>query len=144
MLTIEEMVYIIKNSDSKGIIVHPIILQKSKLSKEQVEGAIGINVMVLDDLAKKAESITDLNYNEVSDENLISTFIYFSTTGPPKAAMLCIRIFCKLHSVVHICPIMIKKFSLFCYVLLLLSLFVLSIHYTAVYIVILRNSSQKK
>lgn len=90
MLTVEEIAYILKNSESKAMVIHPLILQKAKISKEQIEGALGINVLVMDEsLHIAVDSITAMNFEEVNDENLISTYIYTSgTTGKPKAAML--------------------------------------------------------
>lgn len=90
MLTIEEIGYIIKNSESIAMIVHPYILEKAKISPEFIKGALGINVIVLgDNLESQFSSVSDISYDESSDENEISTFIYTSgTTGKPKAAML--------------------------------------------------------
>lgn len=90
MLTLDEMSYIIKNSESKAIIVHPLILQKAKITKETIQGALGIDVYVLDDdFIDNINTITNPSFEEVNDESLISTFIYTSgTTGKPKAAML--------------------------------------------------------
>jgi long-chain acyl-CoA synthetase len=107
LLTPDEISYIIKNSEAKIMIIHPIILSKLKHSNEFVKQAIGtllktylaktilkqlfkINVIMLDeDFIKNVDSIKEFDFEEATDENLISTFLYTSgTTGKPKAAML--------------------------------------------------------
>jgi len=90
MLTMEEISYIVKDSEADLMIIQPVILQKTKLSKEAIENALGIKVIVLDDELKKciSEVSTD-GFEDFSDENAISTFLYTSgTTGKQKAAML--------------------------------------------------------
>ncbi len=90
MLTMEEITYIVKNSEAKFMIIHPVILHKAKLKKEIVEKALGITVIVLDEAFDEALSEISMDGMEsCSDKNAISTFLYTSgTTGKQKAAML--------------------------------------------------------
>lgn len=90
LLTLEEIAYLIKDSESKVMIVHPLLLMKAKLSKESIQNALDIQVIVLDDQLKESISnIQDNGFEDFDDENAISTFLYTSgTTGKQKAAML--------------------------------------------------------
>lgn len=107
LLTLDEMIYVVKNSEAKTMIVHPTILEKLKQSKNTkkeliasvvengftrkiVSKIIGIDIILIDDKFKsKIDQITEFKFQEVEDENLVSTFLYTSgTTGRPKAAML--------------------------------------------------------
>ena len=90
MLTMEEIIYIVKDSEAKYMIIHPVILQKAKLTKDAVEKALGVSVFVLDEEFKQCiEEVSTEETNDYSDENSISTFLYTSgTTGKQKAAML--------------------------------------------------------
>jgi len=47
LLTMEEIVYAVKDSEAKFMIMHPLILQKAKLTKEAVEKALGVTFHVL-------------------------------------------------------------------------------------------------
>lgn len=90
LLTMEEIIYIVKDSEAKFMIMHPLILQKAKLSREAVEKALGITLIVLDE--KFNQGISDVStdgFEDSTNENSISTFLYTSgTTGKQKAAML--------------------------------------------------------
>ena len=90
MLTMEEIVYIVKDSEAKFMIMHPVILQKAKLTKEAIENALGVTIIILDE--EFNQHITEVpteNFEDFTDENAISTFLYTSgTTGKQKAAML--------------------------------------------------------
>jgi long-chain acyl-CoA synthetase len=90
MLTMEEIIYIVKDSEAKFMIIHPVIMQKAKLDKETVERALGITLIVLgEDFNQSALEATAEELDDFSDENAISTFLYTSgTTGKQKAAML--------------------------------------------------------
>lgn len=107
LLTIEEMKYVIKNSEAKTMIVHPTILLKLKQSKNFKKQAIatlfensiirkiakkiiGLDIILLDQkFNKKIDSISKISFEEASDDSQVSTFLYTSgTTGKPKAAML--------------------------------------------------------
>ncbi|MBR0599646.1 long-chain-fatty-acid--CoA ligase [Sinanaerobacter chloroacetimidivorans] len=90
MLTMEEIIYIVKDSEAKFMIIHPVIMQKAKLDKETVERALGITLIVLgEDFNQSALEATAEELDDFSDENVISTFLYTSgTTGKQKAAML--------------------------------------------------------
>jgi len=90
MLTMEEIVYIVKDSEAKYMIMHPIILQKAKLSKDAIEKALGVTLIVLDEEFKQNISGIQMEeLDEITDESAISTFLYTSgTTGKQKAAML--------------------------------------------------------
>lgn len=48
MLTMEEIIYTVKNSEAKFMIIHPLIMQKAKLTRESAEKALGITLIVLD------------------------------------------------------------------------------------------------
>ena len=90
MLTMEEIIYIVKDSEAKFMIMHPVIMQKAKLTKEAIEKALGITLIVLDEVFVQsvAETSTE-GFEDFSDETAISTFLYTSgTTGKQKAAML--------------------------------------------------------
>lgn len=90
LLTMEEIAYLIKDSEAKFMIIHPLILQKAKITKDTIQNALGINVIVLDDEFKNSISGAETDeFEDFSDENAISTFLYTSgTTGKQKAAML--------------------------------------------------------
>lgn len=90
MLTMEEIVYIVKDSEAKFMIMHPVILQKAKLTKAEIEKALGIILIVLDEeLNQQISEVSTKGFEDFSDENAISTFLYTSgTTGKQKAAML--------------------------------------------------------
>lgn len=90
LLTMEEIAYIVKDSEAKYMIIQPVILQKAKLTKEAVEKALRVTLIVLDEeLQKAVAEMPAEEINEVIDENAISTFLYTSgTTGKQKAAML--------------------------------------------------------
>ncbi|WP_037372257.1 long-chain-fatty-acid--CoA ligase [Anaerovorax odorimutans] len=90
MLTMEEIIYIVKDSEAKFMIVNSMILQKSNFTKEHIEKTLGITLIVLnEEFYKKVSEISIDNFEDFTDENTISTFLYTSgTTGKPKAAML--------------------------------------------------------
>ncbi len=90
MLTMEEIAYIVKNSEAKYMIIQPVIMEKGNLSKEAIEGALGIKVIVLDEVLKsKVEAAEESEENPEASMDSISTFLYTSgTTGRQKAAML--------------------------------------------------------
>ena len=90
MLTMEEIAYIVKNSDAKYMIIHPFIIQKANLTKEAIEAALGVTVIVLDEEFKKEVNVASTDEKSVDiNEESISTFLYTSgTTGKQKAAML--------------------------------------------------------
>ncbi|HVI42212.1 MAG TPA: AMP-binding protein, partial [Anaerovoracaceae bacterium] len=90
MLTMEEIIYIVKDSEAKFMIVHPLIMQKAKLTKEAVEKALGITLIILDEeFNQHISEVSTEGFEDFSDEDAISTFLYTSgTTGKQKAAML--------------------------------------------------------
>lgn len=90
LLTMEEIAYLIKDSGAKFMIIHPLILQKAKLTKESIHNALGINVIVLDEeFQNNISEVSTKEFIDFTDENSISTFLYTSgTTGKQKAAML--------------------------------------------------------
>lgn len=90
MLTMEEIVYIVKDSEAKFMIMHPMILQKAKLPKEAIEKALGVTLIVLDEeFNQHITEVSTEGFEEFITENAISTFLYTSgTTGKQKAAML--------------------------------------------------------
>lgn len=90
LLTMEEIAYIVRDSEAKLMIIHPLILQKSKLTKEAVEKALGVSLLVLgEELNAELSKISTENFQDSTDENSVSTFLYTSgTTGKQKAAML--------------------------------------------------------
>ncbi|MHB8066146.1 MAG: long-chain-fatty-acid--CoA ligase [Ruminiclostridium sp.] len=90
LLTMEEIAYMAKDSEAKFMIIHPVMLQKAKLTKESIQNALGLKVIVLDEeLHKGILEVSTEEFEDFSDENAISTFLYTSgTTGKPKAAML--------------------------------------------------------
>jgi long-chain acyl-CoA synthetase len=90
MLTMEEIVYVVKDSEAKFMIMHPLILQKSKLTREAIEKALGITLIVLDEEFNQLISeISTEGFEDFTNEDSVSTFLYTSgTTGKQKAAML--------------------------------------------------------
>ncbi len=90
LLTMEEIAYLIKDSEAKTMIIHPLILQKAKITKETIQNALNIDVIVLDEQFKQNISeLTAVKFEDNTDENSVSTFLYTSgTTGKQKAAML--------------------------------------------------------
>lgn len=90
LLTMEEIAYLIKDSEAKIMIIHPLILQKAKLTKEAIQNALNIDVIVLDEqLKQEVCELSNKKFVDATDENAISTFLYTSgTTGRQKAAML--------------------------------------------------------
>lgn len=90
LLTMEEIIYIVKDSEAKFMVIHPAIMQKSNLTKEAIENALGIKVIVLnEDFEKELLAISTEGFEDFTQEDAISTFLYTSgTTGKQKAAML--------------------------------------------------------
>lgn len=90
MLTMEEIAYIVQNSEAKYMIIQPKIMEKGHLTKEAIEAALGIKVLVLDDdFNEKIDKTKPLENAPEIDMDEISTFLYTSgTTGKQKAAML--------------------------------------------------------
>lgn len=90
LLTMEEIAYLIKDSEAKYMIIHPIILQKAKITKETIQNALNIEVIVLDEqLRQSVSELSEIEFEDFSDQQGISTFLYTSgTTGKQKAAML--------------------------------------------------------
>jgi long-chain acyl-CoA synthetase len=90
LLTMEEIMYIVKDSEAKFMIIHPLILQKAKLPREAVEKALGVTLIVLDEeFGKQVSEISTEGFEDFADPDAISTFLYTSgTTGKQKAAML--------------------------------------------------------
>lgn len=90
LLTMEEIAYIVRDSEAKLMIIHPVILQKSKLTKEAVEKALDIPLLVLgEELNAELSKISAEDFRDFTEENAVSTFLYTSgTTGKQKAAML--------------------------------------------------------
>lgn len=90
LLTMEEIAYIVKDSEAKFMIMHPLILQKSKLTREAIEKALGITLIVLDEeFNAQLSAVPTEGFEDLIEENSISTFLYTSgTTGKQKAAML--------------------------------------------------------
>ena len=86
----EEIMYIVKDSEAKFMIIHPLILQKAKLPREAVEKALGVTLIVLDEeFSKQISEISTEGFEDFTDQDSISTFLYTSgTTGKQKAAML--------------------------------------------------------
>ena len=90
LLTMEEIMYIVRDSEAKYMIIHPLILQKAKLPKEAVEKALGITLIVLgEEFDRQLSEISTEGFEDFTNENSVSTFLYTSgTTGKQKAAML--------------------------------------------------------
>lgn len=90
LLTMEEIAYMAKDSEAKFMLIHPLILQKAKITRESLQKALGIKVIILDEeLQNSISEFPTEGFKDFSDENSISTFLYTSgTTGKQKAAML--------------------------------------------------------
>lgn len=89
-LTVEEITYLINDSEASFMIMHPAILQTIKHSKESLEDLWNIKIIVLDEeFHRTIAEISDQAVEDFTDENAVSTFLYTSgTTGKPKAVML--------------------------------------------------------
>jgi long-chain acyl-CoA synthetase len=89
-LTLNEIAYFIKDSEANFMIIHPAVIQKYNHSKESLQELLGIKVIVLDEeFQRNISEFSPKVFDEPSDENAISTFLYTSgTTGKQKAAML--------------------------------------------------------
>lgn len=89
-LTLEEIRYLIKDSEANFMMVHPAVIQKLNHTKESFQELLGIKIIVLDEEFQRAISETSHEaFEEVTDENIVSTLLYTSgTTGKQKAAML--------------------------------------------------------
>ncbi len=90
LLTMEEIAYLVKDSEAKMMVIHPLILQKAKITKETIQNALNIEVVVLDEqLKNSASEHATREFLDFSEETAVSTFLYTSgTTGKQKAAML--------------------------------------------------------
>lgn len=90
-LTMEEINYSIKDCEANFMIIHSAIFNKMKNTKEAIQELLGVQVIILDEEFNKniCEVSLDETFEEFSDEDAVSTFLYTSgTTGKQKAAML--------------------------------------------------------
>lgn len=90
MLTLEELQYIADNSDSKYMLVHPVILKNLEVTKEKLGKALAVDVKVInDEFRANIEKEPRITKNiEVTKDDLCA-FLYTSgTTGKQKAVML--------------------------------------------------------
>ena len=79
MLTMEEIIYIVKDSEAKFMIIQPAILQKVKLTKKAAESALGITLIVLDEAFNEiAEEVSTGDFADFTDRSAVSTFLYTS------------------------------------------------------------------
>jgi len=90
MLTQAELAYIADDSESKYLIIKEEIMQKQGHTEETLSEQLGLTVMALNDaMVKEAMASPRDDFDYVTDDQDISTFLYTSgTTGHPKAAML--------------------------------------------------------
>ena len=90
MFTLAEMKFIVSDSDAKYLVIHEGIMMKQGLTPKTLEKELGVMVFVLNEaLSKEIDASSREDYDLVTDEEEISTFLYTSgTTGQPKAAML--------------------------------------------------------
>ncbi|MGI6422450.1 MAG: AMP-binding protein [Syntrophomonadaceae bacterium] len=80
-LTIEEINYFINDSEAEYMIIHPKIIENLNQSQETLQGLLGIKLIVLDQGFQTAiAEISPLNFEEIADENAVSTFLYTSGT----------------------------------------------------------------
>ena len=89
-LTLDEIRYLIKDSEANFMMIHPAVIQKLNHTKESLQELLGIKIIVLDEEFQRAISETSPEaFDEITDENIVSTLLYTSgTTGKQKAAML--------------------------------------------------------
>jgi long-chain acyl-CoA synthetase len=90
MLTLNELVYIAKDSDAEYLMISEEVLASHKFTTEKLAAELGVRVIVSDDaLAAEIATAPREDYDLAADEETISTYLYTSgTTGSPKAAML--------------------------------------------------------
>jgi len=88
--TIEEMKFIAADSDANFLFIQEAILTKNGVSADVLSKELGVIVFVINDaLLAEIAKAPKVDFDFVTDENDISTFLYTSgTTGVPKAAML--------------------------------------------------------
>ena len=90
MLTLEEMKFIVADSDATYMIMHEGVMMKQGLTEEILSETLGIKVILLNAaLTEELNNADREDFDLVTDTSEISTFLYTSgTTGKPKAAML--------------------------------------------------------
>lgn len=89
-LTIEEIKYFINDCEAEFILFHPQVIEKLDHTKESLQELLGIKLIVLDqEFEQTISEISPEAFEEIADENAVSTFLYTSgTTVKQKAAML--------------------------------------------------------
>ena len=88
--TLPEMKMIASDSDAKMLVIHEGVMMKLGMERAALASELGVDVLVLDaDFRAEVAAAAREDYDLVTDENEVSTFLYTSgTTGLPKAAML--------------------------------------------------------
>ncbi len=89
-LTMEEIIYYIKDAAINFMIIHPEVIRKYNHTQESMQELLGIRIIILNEEFRRNISEIPLGaLEEVSDENKISTLLYTSgTTGKQKGAIL--------------------------------------------------------
>lgn len=89
-LTMEEITYILKDSNSQFIIIHEKILQKLGIQPEQLKAMLGLKeVIVLNgETTEKARTMAPAFPAEINPDDQATILYTSGTTGKPKGAML--------------------------------------------------------
>ena len=90
MLTIRELSYMTADSEATFMIISQATMDMHGFTRRQLSDELGVKVFVLADAMKEAlKTVPTEDFDLVTDDSTISTFLYTSgTTGQPKAAML--------------------------------------------------------